>query len=407
MRRFVHILLFAACLCSPLRLFAEEVQAADSVAVDSTLQVSLLTCSPGFASYELYGHTALRVQSTQYDYDLVFNYGVFDFTQDYFVWRFVLGECDYMCAASPYYVFEHEYRHRGSSITEQVLNLLPVEARELTAALVDNCQPANCVYRYNIFRNNCTTRVRDMIEAHVRGIVRYPARAPRYTLRQMLHQFTAGSPWDEVGNDLLLGADVDTLLSERAEMFAPVYFMWYADSAMIDRGRWGCDSLVRERRVLLAADAALQQRAAAAEPTFFLTPSQLFWALLCLALLLGCWEVRRRRPLWGVDAVLMVLQGLAGILLVFMSLFSEHPAVDTNWQVWLLNPLPLLFVYPVVCADLRGERCFYHAAAAAVIVVFLLLSFVIPQHFSSITIPLALLLLSRAAVHLWNYHISR
>ena len=103
----------------------------------------------------------------------------------------------------------------------------------------------------------------------------------------------------------------------------------------------------------------------------------------------------------------MVLQGLAGILLVFMSLFSEHPAVDTNWQVWLLNPLPLLFVYPVVRADLRGERCFYHAAAAAVIVVFLLLSFVIPQHFSSITIPLALLLLSRAAVHLWNYHISR
>lgn len=407
MRRLVHILLFAACLCSPLRLFAEEVQAADSVAVDSTLQVSLLTCSPGFASYELYGHTALRVQSMQNNYDVVFNYGVFDFAQDHFVWRFVLGECDYRCAVSEYYVFEHEYRMRGSSVTQQVLNLLPVEAAELTSALFANCQPENSVYRYNIFRNNCTTKARDMIEAYVRGVVRYPARAPRYTFRQLLHQFTAASPWDEVGNDLLLGADVDTLLCERDEMFAPIYMMWYADSAMIDRGPWGCTPLVRERRMALEANAVQQQEAMAAEPTFFLTPAQLFWGLLCMALLLGCWEVRRRRAVWGVDAVLLTLQGIAGILIVFMSLFSEHPAVDTNWQAWLLNPLPLFFVIPVVRADIRGERCVYHAAAAAVLVAFLLLSFVIPQQFSSITMPLALLLLSRAVVHLCIYRLSR
>ena len=407
MRHLVHLLVLMCCLCLPSRLSAQEAQVADSMVVDSTLQVSLLTCSPGFASYELYGHTALRAQSTQYGYDVVFNYGVFDFAQDYFVWRFVLGECDYMCAVSEYYVFEHEYRMRGSSITEQVLNLLPVEASELTSALLANCQPENRVYRYNIFRNNCTTKARDMIETHVRGIVRYPARAPRYTFRQILHQFTAGCPWDEVGNDLLLGVDVDTLLCERDEMFAPIYMMWYADSAMIDRGVWGCDSLVRERRVLLEADAVQQQEAEAAEPTFFLTPAQLFWGLLCVALMLGCWEVRRRRAVWGVDAVLMTLQGVAGILIVFMSLFSEHPAVDTNWQAWLLNPLPLFFVYPVARADIRGERCVYHAGAAAVLVAFLLLFFVIPQHFSSITMPLALLLLSRAVVHLWIYRLSR
>lgn len=407
MRHLVHLLVLMCCLCLPSRLSAQDVQVADSIVVDSTLQVSLLTCSPGFASYELYGHTALRVHSTQYDYDVVFNYGVFDFKQEHFVWRFVLGECDYMCAASEYYIFEHDYRMRGSSITEQVLNLLPIEASELTSALLANCQPENSVYRYNIFRSNCTTKARDMIEAYVRGVVRYPARAPRYTFRQILHQFTADSPWDEAGNDLLLGADVDTLLCERDEMFAPIYMMWYADSAMIDRGAWGCTPLVRERRVLLEENSDLLQQSEAAEPTFFLTPAQLFWGLLCATLLLGYWEVRRRRVVWGVDAVLMTLQGIAGILIVFMSLFSEHPAVDSNWQAWLLNPLPLFFVYPVVRADIRGERSVYHAGAAAVLVAFLLLSYVIPQHFSSITMPLALLLLSRTVVHLWIYRLSR
>ena len=62
---------------------------------DVPVEVSLLTCSPGTRSYELYGHTALRVKHRT-GLDLVYNYGVFDFTRPAFTWHFILGECDYM-----------------------------------------------------------------------------------------------------------------------------------------------------------------------------------------------------------------------------------------------------------------------------------------------------------------------
>ena len=308
-----------------------------------------------------------------------------------------------MVAREGYPYFEFDYKRRGSSITEQVLNLQPREALALVMALEENCRPENCTYRYNIFRSNCTTKARDMIESNVFGRIIYPARPRRNTFRTILHQFTAGSDWDEAGNDLLLGVEVDTLLTERDEMFSPIYMMWYADSAMIDRGYQRYDPLVRETNILLEADAARMAEATAEEPSFPLSPQALCWVLVVLGVLLAVWEWRRRRMVWGVDVVLMTLQGLAGILIVFMMLFSEHPGVGSNWQVWVLNPLPLLFIPAVVRADRRRQPCLYHTFSAAILSAFLLLSFILPQDFTPVIYPLALLLLSRAIAHLCQY----
>ena len=283
MRRLILFLSFLGALCAPLRLLADTTQAADEL--DSTLRVSLLTCSPGSATYELYGHTAIRARSERDRFDVVYNYGLFDFNQPNFVWHFVLGECDYMVGREHFPLFEYAYKLRGSSITEQVLNLYPQEAQELLQALEENCLPENCTYRYNIFRENCTTKARDIIEAHIYGRLRYPMRPRRFTIRQMLHQFTAGSPWDEAGNDMLLGTEVDTLLTERNETFLPIYMMWYADSIMIERGYMRFYPLVAERRVILEANPEVQRQQAASEPSFPLSPTLLFWLLLAAGVL--------------------------------------------------------------------------------------------------------------------------
>ena len=60
-----------------------------------SVEVSLLTCSPGTEVYSLYGHTAIRVKSYTTGEDWVFNYGVFSFNRPNFIWRFTRGECDY------------------------------------------------------------------------------------------------------------------------------------------------------------------------------------------------------------------------------------------------------------------------------------------------------------------------
>lgn len=415
MRERLILALLVALLALPVRTAAQTAPADNTAAADSTAAaeadsvaegtyvVSLLTCSPGQEVYELYGHTALRVVNEQRGLDVVFNYGVFSFEQPHFVWRFVLGECDYMVLGYHISFFLDEYARRGSSVTEQVLNLYPAEAEALAGALIDNCRPENRVYRYNIFRSNCTTRARDMVEAHIYGQVRYPARPRRNTFRSILHEFTREHLWAREGNDLLLGADVDTLLTERDEMFSPIYLMHYADSAVIDAGPLGMRPLVSETRELLPADPARQAAAKAALPQVPFSPAAAGWVLLALGVVLAAWEWWRKRIVWAVDAVLMTLQGLAGVELTFMALFSQHPGVATNWQTWVLNPLPLLFVVSVVRADIRRQTHIYHRLAAVWLLAFVPVYCAVPQHFSTLIMPLALLLLTRAVAHILIY----
>ena len=47
--------------------------------IDSTLNMSFLTCGPGDEAYSLYGHTALHVIDRSKDLDVAVNWGIFDF----------------------------------------------------------------------------------------------------------------------------------------------------------------------------------------------------------------------------------------------------------------------------------------------------------------------------------------
>ena len=396
MKRFLHLIILLASFL-PAAMHAQ--QADPPFEVDSTLEVSLLTCSPGNEVYELYGHTAIRVRSDKHHYDVVYNYGVFSFDQPNFVWRFVLGECDYFLWPLHFDEFMTDYRRRGSEVVEQVLNLKVGEANRLLMALAINFQPENRTYRYDIFRSNCTTKVRDIIEANLFGPLTYPARAPRTTIRQILHEYTQGHPWAEAGNDLLLGADVDTLITFHEEMFAPIYLMNYADSAMFCF-RNDYRPMVRERRIILEANPELQRQEAEAHTGFPLSPAFCSWFLFALMALLGVYEVRRGKATWWADATLMAIQGLIGVLLTFMMVFSSHPGVGANWQVIVLNPVALVALPFVVKAARRGEYCKYHGVSAVVILLFILLMPFMRQHFSVIMLPLALCLLSRNVVHI-------
>ena len=80
-------------------------------AEQDSVDISLITCSPGTELYQLYGHTALRVREVRQGRrsDWVFNYGTFSFKQKNFMWRFMLGETDYELSVLPYGYFYEEY----------------------------------------------------------------------------------------------------------------------------------------------------------------------------------------------------------------------------------------------------------------------------------------------------------
>ena len=372
-----------------------------NLAAEDSIRVTLLTCSPGQEVYELYGHTAIRCQQPSKGLDAVFNYGVFDMSKPHFAWHFVLGQTDYMVQPIPWDYFVKEYEDRGSSITEQELNLTPFEAQKLTNLLIENSLPENCEYRYSFLYKNCTTMVRDLVEKVVAGRIQYPEASPHQTAREILHHYTAEHPWAQEGNDLLLGTEVDTIMSEHAAMFIPENMMHAFDGAFICNPKGDMRPLVKRTTVLLEAKPQV------VEPEFPLLPWQamlVFGAICIIIMLLEFWA---KRLFWLWDVLLLLLQGTAGTLLAFMFFFSEHPAVDSNWQIWLLNPIFLIGIPLVIKAAIKHKRTLWYAFYFVVLALFLLFSPWIPQVFAKITVPLALCLLTRPISYYYNHKIKR
>ncbi|MDE7378476.1 MAG: DUF4105 domain-containing protein [Paraprevotella sp.] len=373
-----------------------------AVPADS-LDVSLLTCAPGGEIYELYGHTALRCRDYRTGADIVFNYGVFNFNTPHFVWRFTRGECDYEVRYVPFPYFYEEYHQRGSCVIEQVLNLTTEEKYRLIEALEVNCRPENRRYRYNFLYDNCTTRVRDQIERAVDGHIvypsgesrTYPAGKPR-TYRGIIHEYTAGHPWAELGNDLCLGVAVDTLIGVREQMFAPFYLKAFAGGAFIV-GPGG------KRPLVLSEDYAVQPCAGRPEAGRGVSPGLIFWGLCILFLFLTLVELRRGLCFWWLDALLMTGQGAVGLILTFLFFFSTHPAVDSNWQILLFNPVPLLMMPWVIRCAIQRRRTRWHAVNLVWLTLFILFSPAIPQDFTIVIVPLTLVLWARSLRYILFY----
>lgn len=362
-------------------------------AQSDSLRVSLLTCGPGQEVYNLFGHSAIRVKNEATGVDYVFNYGIFSFNTPNFVLRFCLGQTDYQLGVQYYDDFVWNYQMQGRFVHEQVLNLTEQEKLQLVAALEENYLPENRIYRYNYFYDNCATRPRDMVERAINGEVRYtedmdtPQKALTY--RGLVHEYTTKQPWSRFGIDLLLGSEADKPISRRASMFVPFYLEEYFHNAQKADLQGRNSGLIAEELEITAQDESDW-----ASPTP-LTPMRVFLLLFILVAALTAWGIKQGRSLWGLDLLVFAIAGIAGCIIAFMVLFSEHPAVSPNYLLLLLHPLHLIFLYHIVKRVKKLQRSVYLGANMVVILLFLAFWALIPQKFPIEIVPLALILLVR------------
>jgi len=362
-------------------------------AQSDSLRVSLLTCGPGQEVYNLFGHSAIRVKNEATGVDYVFNYGIFSFNTPNFVLRFCLGQTDYQLGVQYYDDFVWNYQMQGRFVHEQVLNLTEQEKLQLVAALEENYLPENRIYRYNYFYDNCATRPRDMVERAINGEVRYTedmdAPQKALTYRGLVHEYTTKQPWSRFGIDLLLGSEADKPISRRASMFVPFYLEEYFHTAQKADLQGRNSGLIAEELEITAQDESDW-----ASPTP-LTPMRVFLLLFILVAALTAWGIKQGRSLWGLDLLVFAIAGIAGCIIAFMVLFSEHPAVSPNYLLLLLHPLHLIFLYHIVKRVKKLQRSVYLGANMVVILLFLAFWALIPQKFPIEIVPLALILLVR------------
>lgn len=384
---FSRLFLLVWGILSTFQVMANAETPQDNLEKYDSIEVSLLTCSPHEEIYSLYGHTALRWHDLHQSgpsagNDIAFNWGIFNFNKPYFVLRFVFGLTDYELGIMPFQYFCTYYEKWGSSVTEQVLNLSNEEKMKLEAALQENLQPENRIYRYNYFYDNCSTRPRNIIEECINGKVEYAHRedyTPSY--REMVGVCTRNHPWGTFGNDILLGIKADFKTDMRQQEFLPDNLLYDFDRAQIYAdGTYR--PLVKERRMVVLPGVQI------IEKDFPLTPTECAVVLLIVALLLRGLEWKLKKVFVWWDVLLMLAQGLAGCVL-FAMIFSQHPTTSLNLQILLLNPLPLFFIPSMI----RGKKTKWQNLLLVLVVLFFIGSLF--QHYAEGMLILALSLLSR------------
>lgn len=384
---FSRLFLLVWGILSTFQVMANAETPQDNLEKYDSIEVSLLTCSPHEEIYSLYGHTALRWHDLHQSgpsagNDIAFNWGIFNFNKPYFVLRFVFGLTDYELGIMPFQYFCTYYEKWGSSVTEQVLNLSNKEKMKLEAALQENLQPENRIYRYNYFYDNCSTRPRNIIEECINGKVEYAQRedyTPSY--REMVGVCTRNHPWGTFGNDILLGIKADFKTDMRQQEFLPDNLLYDFDRAQIYAdGTYR--PLVKERRMVVLPGVQI------IEKDFPLTPTECAVVLLIVALLLRGLEWKLKKVFVWWDVLLMLAQGLAGCVL-FAMIFSQHPTTSLNLQILLLNPLPLFFIPSII----RGKKTKWQNLLLVLVILFFIGSLF--QHYAEGMLILALSLLSR------------
>ena len=361
---------------------------------EDSVRVSLVTFYPGSEPHNIWGHSEIRVQ--QGPVDLYFNYGVFDFQAPAFMWRFMLGETDYLCMPVPraYATMGME----GRRMVEQELNLPQDRAIAVRNFLWYNAQPENRTYRYKFLSDNCSTRPRDIIEMAAGEGLQYPAMGDTaVTYRDILAHYCRNYAWEKFGIDLVLGWDVDTVLDQRATMFIPMILM-----DAIDRATIKTDSVTMPlvKATTVPVDASTAGKVKPPTP-WYISPMAVALLVLLLTLLVSSRDWRRRDVSRWFDTMLFTTGGLAGCLLFFLIFFSTHEATSPNINVAWLHPLLLLLAVLPWFKKTRTAAGWLHALNALVVSLLMLAWPWQPQVGNIAFFPLMAALVVRSLTNVW------
>ena len=298
---------------------------------------SVLTCGAGEDFYTSFGHSAIRITDPVKGLDLVYNYGTFDFGTPHFYWKFMRGQLDYQLSRTSYAEFIDEYEWYSRPVSEQRLTFESGQVQNLFLLLETNYLPEYRHYRYDFLRDNCATRVRDIVySAWAQDTVLQRTAEPR-SYRQLLATCLKDSmEWWHLGIDLLFGLPTDHRCSAPERMFLPAE-MEAELAQCTTTGIWTAPAIVEPSHALLTKGRT---------PLKASFPPVVAFALLLavIAVLTVCAHRFSFKPVVFnvIDRVLFIVAGLCGLFLCFMWFGTDHWCTQWNLNILWLSPLLIL-----------------------------------------------------------------
>lgn len=352
-----------------------------------SLQISLLTATPGEELYSTFGHSAIRVIDSVQGTDIIFNYGTFDFDDPDFYSKFVKGKLLYFVSVDDFENFIYQYQYEKRGITEQVLNLACNEKNKLFNALIENAKEENKYYKYDFVYDNCTTRLRDIVEkeSDEKLVIKNIRPFEGVSFRNLIHEYLdrGNQYWSKFGIDMVLGLPLDKALTNKEAMFLPDYLLTAFDSTT-KNGK----PLVQQKKELIPPLINHSNKP-------FFTPLVVF-SILMLLILIASYNSSKRiqSALTVFDFVFFLVLGLLGVLILFMWFGTEHQTAKNNFNIWWAFPLHLVMAFMVHKRTPLVKKYFQIVFFS---ILFLLMAWVfLPQQLNIALLPIAGIILIRS-----------
>ena len=356
----------------------------------SDIRISLLTGAPGNELYTAWGHNGVRIKIDSLNYDVVYNYGTFDFDQPNFYMNFARGLMLYRLSADSYKRFMAEYRYENRGVREQVFALDSAQTMFVLHFLENNYLPENRYYRYHFTLDNCATRIRDLLLQTFKDI-ELPKADDAPTWRDLIHFYLKDHPWGRFGIDIALGLPVDQKTDAFGQMFLPDY-VFNTFARVLYHGR----PIVKETNNIFVPDQP------AVTPPGPITPTVVCCTVLLLALFFsygfGLRVTGRRFRVSAkvFDFALFFAVGLTGLLVTFLWFFTDHTTTQNNLNIIWALPTHLAMAF-FVLPKRRSRFTRYYFLTTAIMAMLLLVTWVfLPQRLNPSLIPLIFAIALRA-----------
>ena len=349
-----------------------QVNPGDSVAAagqlrepGSELRVWLLTFGQGDVVWELFGHNALRVLNTETGRDASYKWGIFDFNQPGFVPRFLKGEMLYMMAPFATQAMIDVYAAADREVVMQELALTPAQRLRLLTLAETNALPENRDYAYDPLLDNCSTRVRDLIDQVLEGALfaQLGDVEAGNSYRTHIRRLTEADPIAFVATNYVLGSPGDQTIGIWEEMFVPMVLRDAIRDVVVTDEDGSQVPLVMSEEVVVPSSRVAEPDRAGSWLLRYLLLGSLMGGLLAWLGRRAAGGARAIRVLFGAIASgWSLLAGVSGTVLFFV-LFTDHWSMGMNENLLLLNPLSMLLVVLVPMALLGRPQAAKRARA--------------------------------------------
>lgn len=325
-------------------------------------QFFLHTFDAGDMIYSNFGHTALRIkQGSGYD-DLVFNWGIFDFGSPLtFAANYYKGNLIYRMGFYPMQRARQFYKMEPRKIWQDELNLTRDQKQFLLRKIKINSLPENLSYRYQYFFDNCSTKLRDLLDEALNGALALATKnqSQGASFRDAVRQGYRVNPWMDVILEVGMNSRIDRDMSQWEAMFHPLYL------------RQHLSTLSNMGQPILGASQLLHDAAPLEQPTVDVFVVLAFVLGLLVITAMGLLQAaslyQAKKPEFGarlapiglrtlgfVGMIFFLVGGIFGLLMPLNWLFSGHSDLHHNINMMLFLPLDILLTY--ICGYLVWKK---------------------------------------------------